>query len=78
MNRTVIEKCLQELSVENPRLDYVRGMLETLLAMMPKEVSTAELIKVLDGNNKVNVPGLPPHQGGAYLDELKRMSGGMS
>ncbi len=69
MNRTILEKCVAELSVENPRLEYLRGMLETLLAMMPKEVSTAELKAVL--NPSTPIPG-----GQAYLDELKRMSGG--
>ncbi len=61
-----------EIGGSTPRLDYVRGMLETLLAMMPKEVSTAELKAVLN-------PPVPQTIGGqAYIDELKRLSGGMS
>lgn len=29
----VIRKCVEELGKQSPRLDYVRGMLDTLLAM---------------------------------------------
>lgn len=35
MIQQILEKCLAELSNESPRLDYVRGMLEVLLASQP-------------------------------------------
>ena len=31
MNKNILKKCLDELQKENPRLDYVRGILETLI-----------------------------------------------
>ncbi len=31
MNKKVIQKALDELNKENPKIDYVRGILETLL-----------------------------------------------
>ena len=40
MNTTILQKCLDELSKESPKLDYIRGMIETLLAITesPKTV----------------------------------------
>lgn len=35
MNTNILRKCLAELTAENPRLDYLRGMLETLMEMQP-------------------------------------------
>jgi len=34
MNTSILSKCLEELTKENPRLDYVRGMLETFIDIM--------------------------------------------
>lgn len=33
MNTNILKKCLEELSKEGPKLDYIRGMLETLIEM---------------------------------------------
>ncbi len=33
MNNTILQKCLKELGEATPRLDYVRGMLETLIEL---------------------------------------------
>lgn len=43
----VIKKCVEEFSQENPRLDYIRGMLDTLLSMNGVEVVpvTKEIIQ---------------------------------
>ena len=30
---TVIQRCVEELAKDEPRLDYIRGMLDTLLSM---------------------------------------------
>ncbi len=77
MNITILQKCIDELNEpEGPRLDYIRGMLETLIAMSPKEATTAELKKVLGvpDFNKVPVPGIPSV---SNLDEIRRMAGGI-
>jgi len=33
MNTSLLKKCLDELSSEKPRLDYMKGILETLIEM---------------------------------------------
>lgn len=37
MNRKIIQKLIDELTKETPRLDYIRGILETLLESLPEE-----------------------------------------
>lgn len=40
MNQTlVLQKCVDELNGTEPRLDYVRGMLDTLLALTTLEIT---------------------------------------
>lgn len=38
MIQTILSKILEELNKENPKLDYIRGMIEVLLAMQEKPV----------------------------------------
>jgi hypothetical protein len=38
MNRKIIQKVIAELNKENPKLDYVRGILETLLESLPENI----------------------------------------
>lgn len=33
MNSSILQKCLEELKAEEPDISYVRGMLETLIAV---------------------------------------------
>jgi len=37
MNRKILQKCIDELNKENPKLDYVRGILETIIDTLPEE-----------------------------------------
>lgn len=47
MKTSILQKALDELSKEEPRIDYVRGMLETLIAMDEKPlVFTGKEVKV--------------------------------
>lgn len=41
MQTNILKKCIEELCKENPKLDYIRGMLETLveIAEVPKDAS---------------------------------------
>lgn len=39
MNKNLLQKCLDELAKDSPKLDYVRGILETLIALSEKEIS---------------------------------------
>lgn len=83
MNPSILQKCLDELSKSEgaPNIDYVRGMLETLIAMAPKETSPQELKKVL-GIPDLGLQGNLSNQGTVLggsrvpnLDEIKRMAG---
>ncbi len=53
MNIEILQKCLAELSkpyddeAHTPNISYIRGMLETLIAMTPKETTPDQLKKVL-------------------------------
>lgn len=35
-NNTILQKCVDELKAENPDLSYIRGMIETLIAVAEK------------------------------------------
>ncbi len=51
-NTGILKKCLEELSKESPRLDYVRGMLETLIDV--SAIPDGAFLQA-DGNGKVRV-----------------------
>lgn len=44
MNVNVIRKCLDELVKAEPRLDYLRGMLETLIELNETTYTTAGFV----------------------------------
>ncbi len=65
MNTPILRKCLEELSKENPRLDYVRGILETLIDSQPLLQTTPNGIQTVPWTSQaisstVVDPGLPP------------------
>lgn len=33
MNTSILQKCLEELNKENPKIEYIKGMLETFIAL---------------------------------------------
>jgi hypothetical protein len=37
MNRKIIQKVIDELKQDEPKLDYIRGILETLIESLPEE-----------------------------------------
>lgn len=71
MNRKTLQKCIDELSKDSPKLDYVRGILETLieslpeekvftpqkssLSPMPKQIDESAMIESLGKLNKVDM-----------------------
>ncbi len=68
MNVIILQKCLEELSKpdDTANIDYVRGMLETLIAMTPQETTPEQLKKVLGvptfNTVEANIPArnIPP------------------
>ena len=41
MNSNLLQKCLDELAKESPKLDYVRGILETVIEMSQPTIQEA-------------------------------------
>jgi len=73
---SVIQKCVEELAKDSPRLDYVRGMLDTLLSMNEQPVqvlATSAAYKPVEVRAGVMplVDGIPPVQ---PLDKIKKIA----
>lgn len=71
---SVIQKCVDELAKDNPRLDYVRGMLDTLLSMneSPRAADTIAATSSI-GPNRV-VPVVTVTDEGSALDAVATFS----
>lgn len=56
----VLNKCVEELAKESPRLDYVRGMLDTLLSiqepMKSRQIDVTPLPQFPYPGTGVNIP----------------------
>lgn len=46
MNRKTLQKCITELAKDKPRLDYVSGILETLMETLPEDTTAPKDIPV--------------------------------
>ncbi len=69
--KTVLEKLLIELSAPEPRIDYVRGMLEVLI--LTSDTSPAQKLPPYAPVFTASAePTIPVPRG---LDEIKRMAG---
>jgi hypothetical protein len=60
--KNIIKKCIDELNKENPKLDYVRGMLEVLFEQDTPPTPTFKPAIKLDAS--INPHGLPPENDG--------------
>jgi hypothetical protein len=67
MDKRILKKILEELNKDNPRIDYIKGMLEVLIGEDEPEVikSRDELAKDILTNGSTttytnNDPDLPP------------------
>jgi hypothetical protein len=56
----ILQKCLDELSKESPKLDYVRGMLETLIEMQTPINIKKTFAETVGPANPIITTGLPP------------------
>ena len=64
MNIEILRKCVEELNRADPKLDYIRGMIETLIAVSnPNKESIAEAAKRVPNFPVTDVP-IPPGLGG--------------
>lgn len=78
MNTEILKKCLSELQMTAPRIDYVCGMLETLIAMQPvaakeKYIEKPDKPIVVTGNSITDID-MPLYTPPSRLDEIRRMS----
>ena len=64
----IITKCLKELGSATPRLDYVRGMLETLLELQGNVSINAKLDKI-SGTYGPQTIAAPVFINGEQVDE---------
>mgnify|MGYP006395180447 CR=1 FL=1 len=78
MNRKKKKKVIDELATENPRLDYVRGVLETLLdSLSADNLTITSTPSTLIFNNKtsppeaIDIPPPPASLNGLFLDNVK-------
>lgn len=55
MNSDILQKAVDELKKEDPKIEYVLGMLETLIALSDKKPATT-----VTGDGRVTVPFVPP------------------
>lgn len=62
MQTNILQKVIDELNREMPRLDYIKGMLETLVEMQ----SPAVLIP--ENNGQIQTPQQKVHDEGSRLD----------
>lgn len=54
MNTKILQKCLEELKAEKPRIDYVCGMLETLIEM--QQNNPIQTIQDIPRGQQINPP----------------------
>lgn len=81
MNNTILSKILEELNKEAPRIDYVKGMLETLIEMQPLAHSSTAEHPSYKREVAGSTPAAPIEDGAvagilspAHLAEIKRLS----
>ena len=59
MNKNILKRCLDELQNKVPRLDYIRGMLETLYELEGGKVIVENLIPIFPNNTGTSLPPNP-------------------
>ncbi len=67
MSTHILRKCLEELNSEKPRIDYVSGMLETLIDVQSPTKSV--VVTPQTGGVVGGIGSLTP-----YIEELKKAS----
>jgi hypothetical protein len=72
MNRKIIQKLINELNNEKPRLDYVIGVLDMFLESLPEEPLDKQIDKALGSiTPSLTVPGTIEDEG-SLLDKEAR------
>ena len=75
--KNILKKCIEELAKPEPRLDYVRGMLEVLVEQEPEKPTDAPItFTPPPPNPSVNPHGLPPYDPGMDILSGKKIING--
>lgn len=56
---SILKKCLEELLKESPKIDYIRGMIETLIEIQSPPVAVSNAITVPTFSHVPASPTLP-------------------
>lgn len=73
MNTKILQKCLDELKKDSPNVDYIRGMLETLVEM--GDVAQVVVRPVIVEGTKTERPAFS-EEGGVQKDPVKHDAAG--
>lgn len=68
----IITKCLKELDSDTPRLDYMRGMLETLLELQAHTPINAPVIPMVQKSAPVFINGEQVDESSPILNSYLR------
>jgi hypothetical protein len=76
--KNILQKCIDELAKENPKLDYIRGMLEVLVEQEPEKPTVAPITftPAPPVNLNVNPHGLPSNDLGMDILSGKKIING--
>lgn len=71
----ILKKCLEELTKESPKLDYVRGMLETIIEIQnpSKEETAIPIVDASTKGTKYTYSTPVPQDEATILDEHTRL-----
>lgn len=70
MNRKLLQKVIDELAKENPKLDYIRGILETLIESLPEDKPTGIPFKGKINTNDKPIDDAALIEMGAQLNKV--------
>ena len=54
MNTTILNKCIDELRLPSPKIDYILGMLETVVAMSGATLNEPKIIAPIINTQTIN------------------------
>lgn len=78
--KTILKKCIDELTKPDPKLDYIRGMLEVLVEQEPEKPVVPPVVfnppALPTINQNVNPHGLPSNDPGMDILSGKKIING--
>lgn len=72
MNYKILKRVLDELNKETPKLDYIRGMVETLLSLEPEKAIYTVQDTTIKPSSLMPLNKAEPKDEGSILDAMAR------